>query len=241
MSIHHSLKKIALLLGVAGFLYSRPAIAQNQLTFHAQADLVSDYIWRGADQHSGFSIQPSLTMRYAGFSLNVWGSQTLSRWNDGGAKEWDINLGYTSRYFSITLSDYWWSGINQPYGHYKNRHYFEGTLACHFGESFPLSLSWSTMFAGADKNAEGHQQASTYIAASYAFHLPADVLLSPSVGFTPWKGMYHAHAGFTDVSLKASKEISLTDSRLTFPLFVQAVVSPVYDRTYLIAGVGIGF
>lgn len=115
-----------------------------------------------------FSVQPSLTLGYAGFSINVWGSQTLSRWNvEIPSKEFDINLSYSSNNFSVTVSDYWWSGVNRPYGHYKDSHYFEGTLTYCFGDSFPLALSWSTMFAGADKSVEGKLQGSTYINASY--------------------------------------------------------------------------
>lgn len=108
------------------------------------------------------------------FFLNVWGSQSLTKWEEGGSKEWDINLGYTYRNLTATLSDYWWSGINQPYGHYKNSHYFEATLAYCFSDSFPLSLSWSTMFAGADKNEKGNLQASTYLSAS----IPSGYLLT---------------------------------------------------------------
>lgn len=234
------IKKNLLLIGVVACLYPLHISAQNKLSVHAKADFVSDYVWRGADQQSGCSVQPSLTLGYAGFSLNVWGSQSLTKWEEGGSKEWDINLGYTYRNLTATLSDYWWSGINQPYGHYKNSHYFEATLAYCFSDSFPLSLSWSTMFAGADKNEKGNLQASTYLSASYPFRLPTDIVLTPAVGFTPWKGMYHHKAAFTDVSLKVSKEVSLSN-HLTIPLSVQAIVSPVYDRTYLVAGIGIGF
>ena len=161
------IKKNLLLIGVVACLYPLQVSAQDKLSVHAKADFVSDYVWRGADQQSGCSVQPSLTLGYAGFSLNVWGSQSLTKWEEGGSKEWDINLGYTYRNLTATLSDYWWSGINQPYSHYKNSHYFEATLAYCFGDSFPLSLSWSTMFAGADKNEKGNLQASTYLSASY--------------------------------------------------------------------------
>ena len=211
------IKKNLLLIGVVACLYPLQVSAQDKLSVHAKADFVSDYVWRGADQQSGCSVQPSLTLGYAGFSLNVWGSQSLTKWEEGGSKEWDINLGYTYRNLTATLSDYWWSGINQPYGHYKNSHYFEATLAYCFSDSFPLSLSWSTMFAGADKNEKGNLQASTYLSASYPFRLPADIVLTPAVGFTPWKGMYHHKAAFTDVSLKVSKEVSLSN-HLTIPL-----------------------
>lgn len=215
--------------------------AQDRLAVNAKVDFVSDYIWRGADQNSGFSVQPSLTLGYAGFTLNAWGSQSLTKWTDGGAKEFDLNLGYAYRCFSVTVSDYWCSGVNEPYGHYGSSHFFEGTVAYSFGERFPLTLSWSTMFAGADKDPEsGDLRASTYISASYPVALPTGITLTPSVGFTPWKGMYHEKAAFTDVSLKASKDIRVTDG-FSVPLFVQAIVAPVYDRTYLVGGFTLGF
>lgn len=234
-------KTLAAAIGAVILLLPTKTYAQDKFTVNGKADFVSDYIWRGADQNSGFSVQPSLTLGYAGFSINVWGSQTLSRWDlEIPAKEFDINLSYSSNNFSVTVSDCWWSGVNRPYGHYKDSHFFEGTLAYCFGDSFPLTLSWSTMFAGADKNEEGKLQGSTYINASYQISLPADITLTSAIGFTPWKGYYHNKAAFTDISLKASKDIKITDN-FSIPVFVQAIVAPVYDRTYLVAGFSLGF
>lgn len=234
-------KTLAAVMGVAILLLPIKTYAQDKFTVNGKADFVSDYIWRGADQNSGFSVQPSLTLGYEGFSINVWGSQTLSRWNvEIPSKEFDINLSYSFKNFSVTVSDYWWSGVNQPYGHYKDSHFLEGTLAYCFGDSFPLTLSWSTMFAGADKNAEGKLQGSTYINASYPISLPANITLTPAIGFTPWKGYYHNKAAFTDISLKANKDLKVTD-QFSIPVFVQAIVTPVYDRTYFVAGLSLGF
>lgn len=145
-----SLKKVGLVLGAALLV---PGMANaGDFVVSGKADFVSDYIWRGIDQNSGFSIQPSLTLGYKGLSLNAWGSQTLSKWgvndNGGGAKEFDINLSYSIKGFTVTVSDYWWSGTDMQYGDYKNDHYFEGTLAYNFGEicdKFALNVSWSTM------------------------------------------------------------------------------------------------
>lgn len=235
------IKTLAAAMGVAILLLPTKTYAQDKFTVNGKADFVSDYIWRGADQNSGFSVQPSLTLGYAGFSINVWGSQTLSRWNvEIPSKEFDINLSYSSNNFFVTVSDYWWSGVNRPYGHYKDSHFFEGTLTYCFGKSFPLTLSWSTMFAGADKDEEGKLQGSTYINASYQISLPADITLTPAIGFTPWKGYYHNKAAFTDISLKAGKDIKITDN-FSIPLFVQAIVAPIYDRTYLVTGFSLGF
>ena len=234
-------KTLIIAMGAVILLLPNKTYAQDKFTVNGKADFVSDYIWRGADQNSGFSVQPSLTLGYAGFSINIWGSQTLSRWNvETPAKELDINLSYSLNKFSETVSDYWWSGVNQPYGYYKDSHFFEGTLVYCFGESFPLTLSWSTMFAGADKNEEGKLQGSTYVNASYPISLPADITLTPAIGFTPWKGYYRNKAAFTDISLKTNRDIKVTDY-FSIPIFVQAIVAPVYDRTYLVAGFSLGF
>lgn len=234
-------KTLVAAMGAVILLLPTKTYAQDKFTVRGKVDFVSDYIWRGADQNSGFSVQPSLTLGFTGFSINVWGSQTLSRWNvETPSKEFDINLSYSLNNFSVTVSDYWWSGVNQPYGHYKDSHFFEGTLAYCFGDSFPLTFSWSTMFAGADKNVEEKLQGSTYINASYPISLPADITLTPAIGFTPWTGYYHNKAAFTDISLKANKDIKVTE-QFSIPVFVQAIVTPVYDRTYLVAGFSLEF
>ena len=230
-----NLKKVVLVLA----LLLPGVIKAQEFNVTAKADFVSDYIWRGAYQNSGFSVQPTLGLSYGNLSLSAWGSQRLTKTD--GAQEFDINLSYTISGLGITVTDYWWNGITMPYGDYKHDHHFEGTLAYNFGENFPLTLSWSTMFAGGDDNKDGDRAYSTYINASYNIACPAEITLTPSVGFTPWKGMYDADgAAFTDIALKASKNINITDN-FSLPLFVQAIVSPSFDKTYLIAGLSIGF
>lgn len=78
------------------------------------------------------------------------------------------------------------------------------------------------------------------LSASYDIACPADVTLTPSVGFTPWQGYYNDKAAITDISLKASKDVALSD-KISLPLFVQAIASPINDHVYFVAGVGIGF
>ena len=80
----------------------------------AKADFVSDYIWRGAYQNSGFSVQPTLGLSYGNLSLSAWGSQSLTKTD--GAQEFDINLSYTIGGLGITVTDYWWNGITMPTG-----------------------------------------------------------------------------------------------------------------------------
>lgn len=225
--------------------------AQDKFTVNGKVDFVSNYVWRGSDQNSGFSVQPAMSLSYKGFVLSANGSQSLTNTSDG-AQEFDINLGYSAKGFSLTVSDYWWNGMAAPYGHYSDGHHFEATLGYNFSElcNLPLSLTWSTWFAGGDDykiNDDGtaDRAYSTYIAASYDIAIPGGVTLTPAIGFTPWKSVYYKEATITDISLKASKSITITD-KFSVPLFVQAIVAPHdtakgVDKTYLVAGLSLGF
>lgn len=209
-------------------------LAQDKVEVSLGADVVNKYVWRGFDQASGASIQPSLGIAYKGLSLSAWGSTSIT---DLNPKEVDIALGYSIGGFGITVTDYWWSGEGAKYGHYKNSHYFEGMLSYNFGESFPLQLSAATMFAGADKDTEDDQCYSTYFNAAYDIACPAGITLTPSIGVTTRSYMYTGDkkSGITDISLKASKEVKVTNS-FSIPLFAQFIVSPVMDKTYLVFG-----
>src|SRR5574344_1502770 len=77
----------------------------------------------------------------------------------------------------------------------------------------------------------------TYINAAYDFSV-GDIILTPSIGFTPHESLYSngKDATITDISVKASKELKVTDS-FSLPVFVQAIVAPAYDKTFLTFGV----
>ena len=239
----------ALVLGAATALPAGVS-AQDKFTVSGNLDLVTDYVWRGIDQNSGVSVQPALGLACKGFSLSAWGSQSLTNNADRDVQEFDINLAYSIGGFSVTITDYWWGGLHNPYGYYKNGpadnpvdggHHFEATVAYRIGDRLPLTVGWSTWFAGADlRTSGGNRCFSTYIGASYDVGLPAGITLTPSVGFTPWKGYYHDSAAFTDISLKASRDIALSGT-FSLPLFVQAIASPVNDHVYLVAGLGLSF
>lgn len=232
---------------------SMSAYSQDNFEVHGKADFVSNYVWRGFDQNSGFSVQPSISLGYKGLCLNVWGSESLT---DGdGAKEFDLNLSYSYKGLTLTISDLWWGGKHSSYGYYEgkgndinNGHHIEISAAYNFGESLPLTLSWSTWLAGSDaKDSEGSRCYSTYISASYNINCPLDITLTPAIGFTPWNGYYSQSCStdntcITDISLKASKAVPITEN-FSMPVYVQAIVNPTnnIDNTFITAGFSLGF
>lgn len=72
-----NLKKVVLVLA----LLLPGVIKAQEFNVTAKADFVSDYIWRGAYQNSGFSVQPTLGLSYGNLSLSAWGSQSLTKYN----------------------------------------------------------------------------------------------------------------------------------------------------------------
>ena len=82
---------IASILGAA-VTFSSAASVQEKVTAKGNIDLVNNYVWRGMDQNSGFSVQPTLGLSYKGLSLSAWGSQSLTNNADRDVQELDIKF-----------------------------------------------------------------------------------------------------------------------------------------------------
>ena len=203
-------------------------------------DVVSSYVWRGVYQ-SGFSLQPNLGLTYKGFLIGAWGSTDL-----GNFKEIDLSVTYEVHGFSVGVTDYWWSGQYladsrfAPYFNYGDSHYFEATVAYEFGPKCPIGLSWSTMFAGADKKANGKQAFSSYVELFYSFHA-GSVDLNASIGAAPWAAPAWLPGGYdgfqvSNVSLKATKAIPVS-AKYEIPVFAQLAVNPQLNYVNFIVGI----
>lgn len=214
---------------------------ENGLNFSVGADIVSSYVWRGS--HLGaVSVQPGIGLDIAGFSVGAWGSTDFTGLAN---KEADLMIGYEVAGLSLLITDYWivGQGSGNSYFNYDAKkgsaHTFEATLGYTLPvEAFPLSLSWNTVFAGADGiNKKGKRAYSTYVEASYPFAVK-EVALDAAIGFSPWATTYYAAGGFSvvNISLKASKDIKITDS-FSLPLFGQLIVNPRTEDTFLVVGV----
>ena len=218
------------------------AMSQDKPEFSVGADLVSSYVWRGSKVagYEGMNIQPAASLKYGGFTLGAWGSTNYN----GNAKEVDFSLGYGLGNFSFLVTDYWFGGNYFRYSKSDGTHAFEGTIAYSFGETFPLSLSWNTLLYGADYKTDGSKRYSTYVEMAYATSL-SDIGLTFAVGASPWtSSWYHfdndgdLKSGFqvTNVSVKAIKEIKITDS-FSLPLFGQIIANPCAEDLNFVVGV----
>ena len=226
------MKKIVLMALM--FATGMSATAQDEVETTVSADVVSTYVWRGMECGSA-AIQPTLGIGYKGLSLSAWGSYGLVDTND--AKEFDLTLAYSTGGFNIGITDYWFNTPEERYFLYdanKTSHIFEANIGYDFG---PAAIQWFTNFAGNDGyNKDGKRAYSSYVELSAPFKL-ASVDWSATIGAVPYATDFYGVDGFavTNVSLKATKDIKVTDS-FSIPVFAQVAANPSTEKAYLVFG-----
>ena len=228
-----SVKFLTLLLTVA-MLVPATVKAQDEFEASVGTDVVSSYIWRGQNLGDA-SIQPSLSISYKGISLSAWGSVGLNRED---TKEFDLTLGYSYDNFSLSLTDYWFTGgaDNTNYFQYKNGtpHLYEAQIGYDFGF---LSVNWYTNLFGCNYNEAGDKEYSSYISLAAPFTF-GGLDWTAELGATPWANDFYGAESFAicDLSLSASKEITVTPD-FAIPAFAKVTLSPNANRAYFAFGV----
>ena len=212
-----------------------PASAQDKVEATVQADVVSQYIWRGQDL-GDVSLQPALGLAYNGFSLTAWGRVGLS--DPGDTKEFDLTLAYKAGGLNVGVTDYWFNTPNDRYFSYaahETSHVFEANIGYDFG---PVAAQWYTNFAGNDGlNGDGKRAYSSYVELSAPFSL-GGCQWTAAVGAVPYATSFYADAGgfaVTNVSLRAAKDVRVTKT-FTLPLFAAVSANPSTEKAYMVFG-----
>lgn len=214
------------------------AKAQDNVETTIGADVVNQYIWRGQELGS-VSLQPTLGIAYKGLSLTAWGSIGLSEPSD--TKEFDITAAYSVGGFNIGVTDYWFNSPSTRYFLYdshKTSHVFEANIGYDFG---PASIQWYTNFAGNDGvNKDGDRAYSSYFEVSAPFTF-GGCDWTATVGAVPFASSFYSDAnGFavTNVSLKATKELKITDT-FSVPVFAGIAANPSTEKAFFIFGLSL--
>ena len=69
---------------------------------NVSADVVSRYLWRGADYGNAMAVQPSISYTSGSVTVGYWGSQALN----GAFNETDLYVGIDLGSFALTITDY---------------------------------------------------------------------------------------------------------------------------------------
>ena len=166
--------------------------------WEAGFDLASNYMWRGYDQsYTGNmfdpSFQPSLTLGYGKFYINLWGNASLL----SDYKEFDMFLGFDHENLSVTIYDVF-CGVGPDFGSQsffdKEAHNLTATIDYTFFDR--LRLHWATTFLHASDwhyNDEGERTRRAF--SSYfevAYTQPFGDILSMEIvaGAAPWTGPF---------------------------------------------------
>jgi len=225
------MRKIVIL--AMGLVASATALAQDKIETTIGADFVSQYIWRGLDC-GNVSLQPTLGIAYRGFSLSAWGSVGFK---SEDTKEFDLTASYTVGGLTVEVTDYWFDSPEKRYFYYNahsTSHVFEASVAYDFGL---LSAAWYTNFAGNDGlNKSGKRAYSSYFEVNAPFKL-ATCDWTGTLGVVPYATDFYDTTGFavTNVALKASKDIKITDS-FSVPIFGQVIANPCSQKAYFVFG-----
>lgn len=229
------MKKIVMLIAMVAAVVG--AKAQEEVEVTVGADIVNQYIWRGQDLGNA-AIQPTLGVEYKGLSLSAWGSVGIADAHD--TKEFDLTLAYSTGGFNIGITDYWFD-TNPKYFSYASgntSHVFEANVGYDFGCA---SVQWYTNFAGDDGvNKDGDRAYSSYCEVAVPFKL-GGLDWSATVGAVPFATSFYGDAtGFavTNVSVKATKEVKITDS-FSLPVFAGVSANPSSQKAYFTFGVSL--
>lgn len=218
---------------------SSSSSSDDSLSFNLNADLVSRYLWRGLLYSANLNIQPYASIAYKGLSFGAWASYGIST----HYAETDLYLSYDLGSFTLTVNDYYAASDdsleNFNYLNFKKSktlHSLEGALSYTGPESFPISLTAATFFAGNDDNdGDGKNDYSTYFEVAYTAKV-SNIPLKLFVGGTPHKGLYSDNANVVNVGINATKSLKISNT-YELPVFGTLVVNPYSKDMFFVFGI----
>ena len=251
------MKKYLLPLFISLFLFqtsfSQDTVRKSSCQFSLGADLVSRYIWRGRDYGNSPAIQPNVAFSVAGFKIGVWGSYAvIYTEGSGNYAEFDPYVSYTLKWFTLTVTDYFYPNGKTPNDNNKyfnydantTGHTFEGCLTFNGPEKFPLQICAAALLYGADKGKDStgvyglgtKNNYSTYFEASYPFTVKG-IGVKPFIGGIPFgSSWYGPYGGVINMGLTVSKSIRVS-KEFELPAYVSVISNPQAQSIYFVFGV----
>ncbi|MDD3876801.1 MAG: hypothetical protein PHT69_09280 [Bacteroidales bacterium] len=212
-------------------------------------DLMSRYVWRGADYGSSPSIQPTLSFSSGNFELGSWSAVATNN----TFKEIDLYAKYTFKNVSLTVTDYYVPLVNGApsspdvryfiYDDKKTAHSLEGSLLFKGGDKIPLWVLGGVFFYGNDKrwgydagkDTTDQTYYSSYIEAGYTFTVKessADLF----VGFSPTAGAYGNTMGVVNAGITGYRKIKIT-SDFELPIKGSLIFNPQTSNVFFTFGI----
>lgn len=194
---------------------------KNQ-SFTVNADLYSNYVWRGTRFGQGPHFQPSVTYSTGGLAIGIWGS-----FDSHGFSEADPYLSYTFPFgLSLGITDYYYPGLSLfEFSEEDGSHALEVNGGYTMG-GFSLNANYIVNEAAGAASAGND----LYFQTGYTFS-----------GFSLFAGAgngWHTSDGkfnFCNIGLGAVKKIDITEL-FSIPLSGKIIINPEREQLYLVAG-----
>lgn len=186
---------------------------------HFNANVTSNFIWRGQNLSDKISVQPMIHFTKAD---SLWTNEigTFSSFSlDGSYKEVDLyyKVAYKSLYLMVT--DYM---LNVDGGVFDYSDSTNNIIETSIGYSFkfPLTLSYNIFVWGWDKDENNNQLYSSYVEASYLFKN-----INVFCGVNPYKSYYADELAVVNVGMTLSKEVNINPS-YSIPISTTLMLNP---------------
>ena len=212
--------------------------ATRESNFHLGVDLQTKYVWRGMEMMTSSAapvVFPQINYQTGGLYVYVMGATALN----GRYSEVDMGISYTYKWLTVGFNDYYYPTVDSPFDQYFNLknsetgHWLEGLITI-APEQFPVYLTVSNFFAGADKNLDGKQAFSTYAELGGHYDFLNDHSLSLAVGTAFNMSCYNAYAhkfGICNIELKYTYNLAV--GSLAIPLSAAYIINPVFNKTFV--------
>ena len=186
------------------------------------ADLVSSYVWRGAQFGSGAHIQPYMDLGSGNLTGGVWGSFPTSA--KGGGNELDLWVSYDFGPLALTVTNYTFPGEGGVYA--DGEGLFNGDYT---------ELAASTSIMGVDLSA-GYFTEVEALYVELGFSTGA-VDIALGYGDDQADGFYAGGgSGLVNMSFSGSKDIQISDN-YALPVFGSFIINPEAETAFLVFGI----
>lgn len=215
---------------------------------HFTANIQTNHLWRGIEVADGMVITSDISYSLLNGCINLgfWGGTNTQ----GSYKEFNNHVSFHYKGFSLAL----WDTYNfSPGAAYNNKEFFnykahstgrflDAIATYHCGKKFPLSLSWSTIIFGRDRNETNTaNKYSTFCYMEYPVFRQDKWQVDAGVGGTfalnqagSPANFYGDTSGIVHISLKTTYE--LTIGTYPLPIYICTVWNPQANRAFLQIG-----
>jgi len=207
--------------------------SSKSVTFSANADIFSQYIWRGLDYGHVPSLQPGVSASWKNFTLGAWGAYRIA---GPGDDELDFYISKEIGPVSLSVWDYWSYSKTNPstflnYNRESTSHLLEGQILLSGGDKLPFNLLGSYFFYGSDPSK------SIYLELQFVQPIKRAELMI-FTGFQPKGSFYAEKAGFVNIGATFRQPMLVSDN-WNLDLLLSLIANPQAKTFFLTIGVSL--